>query len=158
MPFYLIPPSHFKKQYGYLCWLLAWLLFSRDLPTSKRRGHHSIGILYSHYGPSSLTFIGTPFLLPTRHGLSHADCSCVAQHHHSQVDIFWQQPSVCVAWFALLQKLQIDFSCFRQVSNYLTTKQVMLLRWYWVCHPAFTFSAHIKQSGLSHQPLRWLAS
>lgn len=68
--------------------ILAWLLFSRDLPTSKRRGHHSIGILYSHYEPSPLTFIGTPFLLPTQHGFSHADCSCVAQHHHSQVDIF----------------------------------------------------------------------
>lgn len=32
--------------------------------------------------------IGTPFLLPTQHGFSHADCSCVAQHHHCQVDIF----------------------------------------------------------------------
>lgn len=50
--------------------------------------YFTIGILYSHYGPSLLTSIGTPFLLPTQHGFSHADCSCVAQHHHCQVDIF----------------------------------------------------------------------
>lgn len=68
--------------------IIGMASFSRDLPTSKRRGHHSIGILYSHYGPSPLTFIGIPFLLPTQHGFSHADCSCVAQRHHSQVDIF----------------------------------------------------------------------